>query len=217
MITPEELRDVWRKTLDEDNLHRNAAPPEPWQEIEYLGWMMGASNIPVIDINPDTTWIWSDLHLSDRATMEAWRRPFRDTRHMDREILRAWRRAIRPSDTIICLGDVAGPDLWQDAGTVADLRACPGHRILILGNHDVQWRDQLRSAGFKDQNWAAILPTSPMLALSHLPVRFRPIPARNVHGHIHGGDPPSPKHMNVSVERTGYRPVRLADLLERIR
>ena len=32
----------------------------------------------------------------------------------------------------------------------------------------------------------------------------------NVHGHLHQWRPQSPQHLNVSIERLGYRPQKLA-------
>ena len=55
---------------------------------------------------------------------------------MNRHLLAEWRRLVGPDDTIICLGDVAHPDAWRDPRLMLDLRGCPGHRVLVLGNHD---------------------------------------------------------------------------------
>ncbi|MCY4509419.1 MAG: hypothetical protein OXG35_21010 [Acidobacteria bacterium] len=111
---------------------------------------------------------------------------------------------------------MAHPDFWRrNRWNTADLAACPGRRILILGNHDIQDAERLRHVGFTRQHWAALLPTDPMLALTHLPLKRRPVPAWNVHGHIHGAEPPSPRHINVSVERTDYQPLRLAELIRK--
>lgn len=81
----------------------------------------------MIEVEPETTWIWSDLHLSDPGVIGAWKRPFRDVRHMDRELLAAWRGHVRDDDTIICLGDVAHPDFWWcNHWNTADPRGMPG-------------------------------------------------------------------------------------------
>ena len=217
MVTPDELRDLWEADLREDAAVRYKECPEPWFEIQYTAWMMASEAIPVIEVEPERTWIWSDLHLSDPGVIGAWKRPFRDVRHMDRELLAAWRRHVRDGDTTICLGDLAHPDFWRrNRWNTADLAACPGRRILILGNHDIQDAERLRHVGFTRQHWAALLPTDPMLALTHLPLKRRPVPAWNVHGHIHGAEPPSPRHINVSVERTDYQPLRLAELIRKL-
>ena len=40
--------------------------------------------IPIIQTAPETTWIWSDLHLGDRSMLLAWDRPFRNVDEMNR-------------------------------------------------------------------------------------------------------------------------------------
>ena len=85
----------------------------------------------------------------------------------------------------------------------------------MLGNHDVNDTEVLREAGFTEQCAAALCATEPPLALTHVPLRRVPPTAINVHGHLHGAPPPSPRHYNVSVERTEYAPVRLDRLLRR--
>ena len=51
---------------------------------------------------------------------------------------------------------------------------------------------------------------------THLPLKRCPVPAWNVHGHTHGAEPPIRRHVNVSVERTDYRPLRLAELIRKL-
>lgn len=58
------------------------------------------------------------------------------SRPLNRHLLARWRQRVRPGDTIICLGDIAHLDGWRDQRLVLDLRACPGERVLILGNDD---------------------------------------------------------------------------------
>ena len=217
MPTKGELRDLWEAELQAEAEAGPAAEPEPHFEIARLRWMMPRQAIPVLVAEPETTWIWSDLHLGDQGCLSAWERPFPNVRAMDRELLRAWRGAVRPGDTVICLGDVAHPDFWRERRNIQDLRACPGRRVLVLGNHDIRHREDLRDAGFSEQHVAGVTATSPRLALTHVPVKRPPITAWNVHGHTHGVDTPGRRHVNVSVEGSGYRPVRLADVLARIR
>ena len=102
-----------------------------------------------------------------------------------------------------------------DLDLTARLRAAPGRRLLVLGNHDVHRRKMLDAAGFERMCVAAVRAGEPPLVFSHLPLERPPAGVVNVHGHLHRRDPPSPQHWNVSVERIGYRPVRLDRLIER--
>ena len=145
-------------------------------DLELAGSHQGP--IPVITSPPEKTWIWSDLHLGDRSVLFAFDRPFHDVDRMNGGA------AYGSDDTIICLGDVAHPDAWDDRRLVLDIQNCPGERVLILGNHDLD-REALREAGFTTQYSLALCATDPPLVLSHYPLHHLPVGAMNVHGHLH--------------------------------
>ena len=217
MVTATEIRNLWEAELREEAERLDEPEPQPWEELAYMRWQLLRTSIPVIKPDPERTWLWSDLHLGDETFALLKRRPFPTTEDMDRELLASWRSTVRPDDFIICLGDVAVASFWTDPEHVNDVRSCPGRRLLIRGNHDVRQRKQLQAAGFTDQYWAVILDTDPPAAVTHLPLRRRPVPAVNIHGHLHGEDDATERHANVTVERTGYKPVRLDEVLERVR
>ena len=212
-----DLRDRWCAEMRAEADRLNKPEPEPWAEIAYMHWHLMRSDVPVIEVEPERTWIWSDLHLGDAAYVITGRRPYRNTSAMNRALLAAWRSAVRPNDTIICLGDVAHPDYWRDPRNTNDVKGCPGRRLLVMGNHDIGQADNLQRAGFVHRRWAIILDTEPPAALTHAPLKHRPLPAVNIHGHWHGFADESPRHANVTVECTGYVPVRLSSVLERLK
>ncbi len=51
-----------------------------------------------------------------------------------------------------------------------------------MGNHDVGQTEELERAGFTERHWAVVLDTDPPAALTHAPLKRRPIPAVNIHG-----------------------------------
>ena len=183
-------------------------------DLDHRTWKDGP--IEIIGTDPQRTWIWSDLHLSDRGALETFDRPFRNIHAMNRALLANWRRSVHPSDTIICLGDVAHPDALADRRLMLDLRELGGERILILGNHDLD-RTALGGAGFAAQHRLALCDTDPPLALSHYPLRRIPPGAVNLHGHLHEGAEPTRLHINLAVERLDYRPQHLPAVLARAR
>ena len=183
-------------------------------DLARTGWAGGP--IAALEPDPDRTWVWSDLHLSDRGVLEAFDRPFGTVEAMNRRLLTNWRRQVRRSDTIICLGDVAHPNTFEDRRLMLDLNECPGERIVILGNHDLD-RAALADASFSTQYDLALCDTDPPLALSHYPLRRIPPGAVNLHGHLHEGTEPTPLHINLVVERLGYRPWLLATVLAEAR
>ena len=148
MISATEIRDRWSAELLENASQLNESEPEPWAELAYMRWHLSRSRIPVLEVNPEQTWVWSDLHLGDNSVVFTGQRPYGSTTAMNRALLAAWRATVRHDDTIICLGDVAHPDFWSDRLHSGDLRACPGRRILIMGNHDIGQTKDLDRAGF---------------------------------------------------------------------
>ena len=96
-----------------------------------------------------TTWIWSDLHLGHKASVEAFWRPFRTPHDMDKAMMDAWYEMVNVDDTIVCLGDV-GVDGSVQPYHQRWWREAPGAKWLVLGNHDVDLdRNTLREAGFE--------------------------------------------------------------------
>lgn len=77
-------------------------------------------------------------------------------------------------------------------------------------------RRTLQAAGFADQQWAVVLDTNPPAVLTHEPLRLCPAGTVNLYGHLHGEQNRSDRHANMTVERTGYRPVRLDQVLKRL-
>jgi len=74
-------------------------------------------------------------------------------------------------------------------------------------------REELALAGFDKQYAAAVCDTCPVLILTHMPLSRVPADTVNLHGHIHAAPGPTRHHRNLSVERTGYQPVRLSEVL----
>ena len=70
--------------------------------------------------------------------------------------------------------------------------------------------------GEDDLYVTAISPGKPTLLLTHLPLHEVPRGMVNVHGHSHraNGNWSGP-YLNVCVERTGYRPIRMSEVRKR--
>ena len=91
--------------------------------------------------------------------------------------------------TIICLGDVAVGTLHGHR--LRRLRDAPGHKRLIIGNHDLNPLGEIEEDGFDiGVDTTSCAPGCPPLLLTHVPLPKVPIWTVNVHGHDH--DRPSP-------------------------
>ena len=77
----------------------------------------------------------SDTHFGHENILKFCHRPFKDVEEMNSELIRRWNEKVDPDDTIFHLGDFAfgGSDIWNNT-----LKQLNGHKILIIGNHDIK-------------------------------------------------------------------------------
>ena len=164
-------------------------------------------------------WLHSDWHwrhdniysftlkLPD-GTERRIRERFANAAEGDAYMEQRWRDLVKPQDHVYCLGDLCMfRENHRADEFVKFFKSLPGHKRLILGNHDrlkTQWYidagfQKIRGSRFHDG-----------LLLTHIPVHLSSISRRmkgNVHGHTHEKPDCSHLHLNVSVERTNYEPV----------
>src|ERR1035441_4808376 len=76
------------------------------------------------------TWLTTDLHFSHKGMIELCGRP----QDFEKRIVRHWDRLVKPSDTVICLGDICIGD--DKAVHEKYIQQLPGFKILVKGNHD---------------------------------------------------------------------------------
>ena len=155
--------------------------------------------------NERSVWVWSDLHLGIAEGIGVFGRPFGGSEELDDALFGGWRRAVDPDDVIVCLGDVPLQGLF--GRRLRRLRAAPGRKVLVLGNHDAGVGGAVAADGFDEVYSVLYVPGGPPLLMTHVPLRAVPGGCVNVHGHLHGARVPgATRHVNVSVERVGYRP-----------
>ena len=168
------------------------------------------------------TWLISDTHLGHDNIIKYCARP---ENHED-QILDAWEDLIAEDDVILHLGDVwfgrgTNPARWAEL--ISNL---PGKKYLVLGNHDKSSKRFYTEAGFE------IIPpfVQDSVAFTHYPIKgyvkekYLP-PAgeewnANIHGHVHNNVTYGPEgriiggktYINVSVEMTDYKPIRIGDV-----
>ncbi len=201
VVAGERIREALRQTVERAGVQQ-ALP-------EFLAhWKAGR---PV--------WIWSDLHLGHEAILRHAQRPFGSAQHMQQGLRdKALSIGITPTDWLVCLGDLS---FVGDAEVRAWLRDIPGRKLLILGNHDVDGRQNKNPLrwGMDVVTDCLELPAGPhqRLWLTHYPIGAAHVPdgVINVHGHIHQRVIDGGRHLNVCVEHTGYGPVLLQDGLDR--
>lgn len=157
----------------------------------------------------------SDHHFGHSGARSFYRRPFASVNEMDRQMIERWNSAIDQNDEVWHLGDFA---VRQSPERVAALlHELHGHKHLIAGNND----DPVVTAcaGWTSvQSYTEVTVDGTTLILCHYPFRtWRDMGkgSINLHGHSHGRLTPQPRQVDVGVDVWDFRPVRLADLIER--
>jgi calcineurin-like phosphoesterase family protein len=160
--------------------------------------------------------VWSDQHFGHKNIIKYSNRPFDDTDHMRETMIRNHNEVVGPDDVCIWVGDVA---FLRDELANEILHRLNGYKILVVGNHDMQKKklkklhvDEVHLLYVLDCGEGAYGPFT--CVFTHFPVTCFPKPnVVNIHGHTHDKEDQSPQHINVSVERIGYKPVPLPNLL----
>ena len=157
----------------------------------------------------------ADTHFGSDALRRYENRPFADTEEMDRELIRRWNARVGQEDTVYHLGDLGGEGHEREI-----LSALQGTKYLIKGNHDRQTNSYYRSAGFAEVYDMPVI-FRDFWILSHAPLYVcENMPYANLFGHVHASPlyrDFSRQHCCVSVERTGYAPIRLERIEELVR
>lgn len=174
------------------------------------------------------TYFTSDHHFGHERIIELASRPFRDVREMDRVLAERWAAVVRPTDTVVHLGDLAMGDFAAGLRLVAGL---PGRKLLVPGNHDKvfsgetpsrreRYAHAYREAGIEvlpeQVEWdifgvRVLLCHFPPVGDSHGADRYsrlRPdtrLPV--VHGHTHDRSPGRGRFVHVGVDARAFTPV----------
>lgn len=175
-----------------------------------------------------TTFICSDTHFSHRGIVKFLRadgvtkeRPWDNIEDMDEALIENWNKVVKPTDTVIHLGDVV-----INRSALPILGKLNGIKKLVKGNHDVfrleeytpYFKDILGSKSYDD------------FILTHIPVHPASIERwkGNIHGHTHSNRvmhevnmgwclkvEPDPRYYCVSMEHINYTPISWEDCKKR--
>lgn len=164
--------------------------------------------------------VTSDLHLGHANIIKYCHRPFKDVYDMNRTLVYNWNSTIRKDDIVYFLGDLA---YSKSPYTDSWLHKLNGKITFIKGNHDesnsIELLDHMiiEFDGFK-------------FYLTHNP---KNVPSNwddwVIHGHVHNNSYDydmqrkypyinyDKKTVNVSVELTKYKPLKLSTIIKQIK
>jgi calcineurin-like phosphoesterase family protein len=170
---------------------------------------------------PPREFVIADTHFACRNLVSTQCRP----EDNDERIIANWQRLVQPEDVVYHLGDLAYGTNACVKGVVPEL---PGHKVLVLGNHDRRSPDFYRGLGFVVVVTQLRLPLDPRtegryaereLILTHEPLRKVWGGRVNVHGHTHftqmQSEIPADPYINVSVDATGFSPTPMKEIRRR--
>jgi calcineurin-like phosphoesterase family protein len=135
---------------------------------------------------------------------------------MNTALLHAWKSTVKNGDTIINLGDVSLKLGKEYLVTV--LQRLPGHKILVMGNHDrkkpVRW---WLDVGFNEVYPRPVVYEGKYILSQAVVDIFRESGFINIHGHIHNRESDISSCINVSIEKTRYKLVECGTVKVKLR
>jgi calcineurin-like phosphoesterase family protein len=168
-------------------------------------------------------WFIADTHFNHENVIEYSSRPFFTAEGMAEVLIDNWNEKVNKSDTVHHLGDFALSWGKKHAGLIDDiLSRLNGNKHLIIGNHD---RDEV----VKNPRWQTVNHYKELkvdvggvhkqrIVMSHYAFRTWNQMHRGaimLHGHSHGNlTDCGGKIMDVGVDRHGYSPVSLTEIME---
>jgi calcineurin-like phosphoesterase family protein len=193
---------------------RKARNPEHWN-------IPPITDVPlIIDNNGKTTdgrqvWIWSDIHINHKNIIKYSGRPFPSVDLMNKCLIGNYINTVQANDIVIWCGDITFGDV---SGMNQILQKIPGHKIHVIGNHDMDNKGKLNNLKFDEQFSCMTITVQDVdvdyqLLLTHYPLDNVPPGCVNVHGHIHQHTL-MPWNINVCVEHTNYTPKNMKDVVD---
>lgn len=162
----------------------------------------------------------SDMHFFHKKVINMSNRPFSSIEEMNKRIIKNWNDKVTFYDTVYILGDIAYRAKLNEVINI--LNNLNGKKHLIIGNHD---RNFLNYEEFKNnfetiQDYLVIDDNERKVVLFHYPIEewegyFRD--SYHLFGHVHNNDKYLKKlnnRFNVSVEKIGYEPCTLDEIIE---
>jgi calcineurin-like phosphoesterase family protein len=157
----------------------------------------------------------ADQHYGHTGIIKFCDRPFKDVEDMNEGLVSIFNSIVTDKDEVYHLGDFAfnDPALW-----VARLNGRRHH--LILGNHDYKRLNGIKNSSFSTvQDVLYLRYEGYRLFLSHYAHRvWRNSIHGSMHlyGHSHGNIPDFNRSMDVGVDRLGYKPISIVDVIGKL-
>lgn len=148
----------------------------------------------------------ADLHLYDISSID-WRPSFSGLDEYAEHLCESWNAFTEKDDTIIIVGDVG----TYCERTLKVLKALKGNLVLVKGNHDLTWGNNVYSCGVFQGVYDELI--SDDLVIQHLPTEgTNSVNKFFIHGHHHRYDTPGMQNKLAKYVTDVYRYNCAADL-----
>lgn len=151
-----------------------------------------------------TDWFTSDLHFWHKNILKFCpnTRKYETVEEMNRAIIKKWNEQVAPEDNVYILGDV----FFCNAGQAIEiLSQLPGHKHLILGNHDQVIKDNATVRSFFDSisEYKVITRSGKKVVMFHYPIwewDKMHYGSYHLYGHVHGNSSVPGRAMDVGID-----------------
>ena len=176
------------------------------------------------------TYFTADLHLGHTNILRMAERPFSCIEEMDETLIANWNERVKGNDTVYIVGDLIFKSKTNNPEQY--LSRLKGKKILVLGNHDHDWKDKVDMGRYFKEvlNLKEVDIEGHLTTICHYPmIEWRSSRKENskrlgflIHGHIHKNtEKPEymqlfrlPNALNAGVDINGFRPVTFEELLK---
>lgn len=161
-------------------------------------------------------WVTSDHHFLHDNIVGFCRRPGHedgDTQRHNHRMRNNWINTVRPTDTILHLGDLVLGSRADAEALLGGKMELPGRKFLLKGNHDKRSRSFYESLGFEIVDPFDLEVNGYRVFFSHYPL-IPPVKTLgegeiNLMAHVHNSYVPglTQRHVNVGVDMNHLYPV----------
>jgi calcineurin-like phosphoesterase family protein len=159
-----------------------------------------------------TVWIWSDHHFRHERIIEMCQRPFSDTDNMLDVLIENFNNTVKEGDICIWAGDITFKcSVYFNEEIMPLFKKC--YNIQVVGNHDFN-KKLIRELNFDESHLLLDLKlNNKRVVISHYPFGKPDENFINVHGHIHNYDSEFEHQINICIDKIGFFPVKLNDVI----
>lgn len=182
---------------------------KPWQALGPT--VHAGAGVNLAEVSPHKLKFWSDTHFFQEKIIQYTNRPFANAEEMNEQMLEFYNANVDDDDIVVWVGDVS---FGSPNKTNFLLDHCKGYKILVVGNHDID-RHSGKLKQYRFDEIHTSLQFQEFVVTHHPWKNHLPVQLINIHGHVHNHDIGMDRHINVSCEVVDYRPMSLAELLDR--